>query len=57
MSKVTRLPHTEMILLRSDQVNFIKNVLRDYVIKTPDHSKSKDAIAILTAISKQLNVE
>ena len=57
MSKVTTLHHTEVLLLRKDQVNFIKNVLRDYVIKTPDHSKSKDAIAILTAISKQLNVE
>jgi hypothetical protein len=55
MSKVIALHHTEVILLRTDQVHFIKNLLRDYVIRTDNKRKCNDAIHILTTISKQLN--
>jgi hypothetical protein len=55
MSKVIALHHTEVILLRTDQVHFIKNMLRDCVIQTDNKTKCNDAIAILTTISKQLS--
>ena len=52
MKTVTTLPHTKQLYLNHTQINFIKELLRDYVIRD-DSVNYGTAISILTTIAKQ----
>jgi hypothetical protein len=52
MKTITTLPHTKQLYLNDKQIDFVKELLRDHIIRD-DSNDYSFAISILRTIAKQ----